>query len=137
MDLAAAKQVSLNGMFAQSLRMRVAAENIANADSVESADEAGQPYRAKQVYFKSYLNPTTGATEVAVSRIAKDTATPLVPVYDPANKLANEKGFVMHPNVDQTVETVNMKDAQRAYEANMAALTITRDIGNKTLELLR
>ncbi|MFZ2587704.1 MAG: flagellar basal body rod protein FlgC [Alphaproteobacteria bacterium] len=137
MDLMATMNISAGGMYAQSTRARVAAENIANADSVESADDAGQPYRAKQVYFKSYMNPQTGTTEVKVERIAKDTVTPLVPVYDPANKLADAKGFVMHPNVDQTVETVNMKDAQRAYEANMAAYTTTRDMASRTLDMLR
>ena len=137
MDLMQSMNISAGGMYAQSARMRVAAENIANADSVESAEDGGQPYHAKQVYFKSFLNPKTGATEVRVDRITKDTVTPLVPVYDPSNKLANEKGYVMHPNVNQTIETVNMKDAQRAYEANMAALTTARDMTAKTLEMLR
>lgn len=137
MDLRDVMSISTGGMVAQSVRMRVAAENIANADSVESADDSGQPYRAKQVYFQSVLNRKTGGTEVQVSRITKDTTTPLVPVYDPTNKLANDKGFVMHPNVDTTIEGINMKEAQRAYEANMAALTTTRDLATRTLDLMR
>lgn len=136
MDLMNSMNVSAGGMYAQSQRMRVASENIANADSVESADGSGA-YRAKLISFKSVLDRNTGATGVQVGRITKDMQSPLQPVYDPGNSLADAQGFVMHPNVNLTAETVNMKEAQRSYEANMAALTTAREMATRTLDLLR
>jgi flagellar basal-body rod protein FlgC len=135
MDILGSMNISAGGMYAEAQRMKVASENIANADSVESADGSG-PYRAKQVTFKSVLDRRTGATNVVVSRISKDMQTPLQPVYDPGNKLANAQGFVMHPNVDMTVETVNMREAQRSYEANLAAINVSKDMAGRTLDLL-
>lgn len=136
MDFFTTMNVSAGGMAAQSTRMRVVAENLANANSVESADGSG-PYRAKLVNFQSYLNPKTGATEVKVTGITRDNVTPLTPIFDPGNRLADARGFVMHPNVDTTLETVNMREAQRSYEANMNALTTARDMASRTLDMLR
>lgn len=137
MDFLTSMNVSAGGMYAQSARMKIASENIANADSVQSDDDGGQPYRAKQVYFQSVLNRQTGATEVRVAGVRRDEETPLKPVYQPGNKLANAQGYVMYPNVNSTLETINLKEAQRSYEANMNALTTARDMASRTLELLR
>lgn len=135
MDILSSIQVSAGGMLAESQRMRVAAENIANADSVQGADGNG-PYRAKQVFFRSALNRATGATEVK-SSIKTDTTSPLRAQYEPANPLADARGFVQYPNVDTTIETLNMKEAQRSYEANMAAITTAQDMAGRTLDMLR
>lgn len=136
MDLLNSMSVSAGGMSAQTQRMKIASENIANADSVESADGSGA-YRAKQISFKSVLDRKTGATGVQVGKISKDMQTPLQPVYQPGNALADAQGYVMHPNVDLTVETVNMKEAQRSYEANLAAMSTAREMATRTLDLLR
>lgn len=135
MDILGSIQVSAGGMLAESQRMRAAAENIANADSVQSANGTG-PYRAKQVFFRSVLNRQTGATEVQAAT-RTDTTSPLVPRYEPANPLADTRGFVQYPNVDTTLETLNMKEAQRSYEANMAAITTARDMAGRTLDMLK
>ncbi|MCP5405302.1 MAG: flagellar basal body rod protein FlgC [Pseudomonadaceae bacterium] len=137
MDLLTNMNISAGGMAAQSMRMRVASENIANADSVESAEDAGGPYRAKQIFFQSVLNRATGATEVQVSGVSKDMTSPLKPVYQPGNKLANAQGYVMYPNVDSTAENINMREAQRSYEANMTALVTAREMATRTLDMLR
>lgn len=136
MDFITTMNVGAGGMAAQSLRMRIAAENMANANSIESADGPG-PYRAKQVTFQSYMNPKTGATEVRAGPVTRDTVTPLTPVYDPGNRLADANGFVMHPNVDSTVESVNMREAQRSYEANMNVITTAREMATRTLDMMR
>lgn len=128
--------VSAGGMLAQATRMKISAENIANADSVQSADGSG-PYRAKQVFFKSVLNRQTGATEVQVSKIQRDQTSPLRAVYMPGNELADAKGFVQFPNVDSTIENLNMREAQRSYEANLAAIDTAREMATRTLDLLR
>lgn len=137
MDLLNTMTISAGGMYAQSARMRVASENIANADSVQSDDGGSEPYRAKQIYFQSVLNRKTGATEVRVADIRRDEETPLRPVYQPGNKLANAQGYVMYPNVNGTLENINLKEAQRSYEANMSALTTARDMAGRTLDMLR
>lgn len=136
MDLMHTMNVSAGGMLAQATRMKIAAENIANADSVQSADGSG-PYRAKQVFFQSVLNRETGATEVQVSKIQRDESSPLRAVYQPGSDLADAQGFVQYPNVDSTIENLNMREAQRSYEANLAAIDTTREMATRTLDLLR
>lgn len=135
MDLMQSSSISRGGMLAQSMRMRVAAENLANADSVVGANGSG-PYRAKQVFFKSVLNSATGATEVK-SFVRDDVKSPLRQEYEPGNELANAQGFVQYPNVDMTIENLNMKEAQRSYEANLAAVETAREMTGRTLDLLR
>ena len=135
MDLMDSMAVSGGGMLAQSARMKAAAENLANADSVQTAGGQG-PYRAKQVFFKSVLNRATGMTEVH-AQVRSDVKTPLRAEYDPGNDLANKQGFVMYPNVDMTTESLNMKEAQRSYEANMAAINTAKDMAGRTLDMLR
>jgi len=134
-DLLNSMDVSGAGMAAQSMRMKVAAENIANADSVQSADGSG-PYRAKQVYFKTVLDKHTGMASVQATE-KPDMKTPLEAVYEPGSDLANAQGFVMHPNVDITIENLNMHEAQRSYEANLAAINTAKDMAGRTLDMLR
>ena len=134
MDLMNSMSISAGGMLAQSVRMKVAAENIANADSVQAENGTG-PYRAKQVYFSTLVG-RDGASRV-VSRVAEDTKTPLNAVYNPASDLADARGFVMMPNVNTTTENMNMREAQRSYEANMAAISTAREMATRTLDLLR
>jgi flagellar basal-body rod protein FlgC len=135
MDFIQSMNVSGGGMMAESTRMKVAAENIANADSVQSA-KGGGPYRAKQVYFKTVLDEATGMTSVQ-PKVKEDYRTPMQAVYDPKSDLADARGFVMHPNVDTTMENLNMREAQRAYEANMAAIGISKDMAGRSLDMLR
>jgi flagellar basal-body rod protein FlgC len=135
MDMLQSIGVSAGGMYAQSARMKAAAENIANADSVQASDGSG-PYRAKQVSFESVLNRQTGMTEVR-AKTSKDMKTDMKAVYNPGSDLADTKGFVMMPNVDTAIESINMKEAQRSYEANLAAITTAREMATRTLDMLR
>lgn len=134
MDLINSMNISAGGMLAQSTRMKVAAENIANADSVQRENGEG-PYRAKQVYFQTLVGQN--GTSRVTSRVQEDTRTPLNAVYNPSSDLADARGFVMMPNVNTTMENMNMREAQRSYEANMAAITTARDMATRTLDLLR
>lgn len=135
MDMLQSIQVSAGGMFAQSQRMKVAAQNIANADSVQSANGTG-PYRAKQVVFETVMNRQTGMAEVT-SKVVEDHTTPFSAVYNPASDMADARGFVQMPNVDSTMENINMREAQRSYEANLAAISTARDMATRTLDMLR
>jgi flagellar basal-body rod protein FlgC len=134
MDLFNNMNVSAGGMLAQSTRMKVAAENIANADSVQRENGQG-PYRAKEVYFRTFTD-ALGTARVAAT-VREDTRTPLRAVYNPNSDLADARGFVEMPNVDTTMENMNMREAQRSYEANLAAITTAREMATRTLDLLR
>ncbi len=135
MDMLQSINVSAGGMFAQSMRMKVASENIANADSVQSTTGTG-PYRAKQVSFESVLNRRTGMTEVR-AKTSEDFKTDMKLVYNPTSDLADARGFVAMPNVDTTIEGINMREAQRSYEANLSAITTAREMATRTLDMLR
>lgn len=135
MDLMQTMAISGGGMMAESRRIKVAAENIANADSVQNAQGTG-PYRAREVIFKSVLDRKTGMTGVQ-AQVRDDMKSPMQPVYEPTSDLADAQGYVLHPNVDITVENLNMKEAQRSYEANMQAITISKDMVGRTLDMIR
>ncbi len=134
MDLLNNMNVSAGGMLAQSTRMKIAAENIANADSVQREGGTG-PYVAKQVYFRTFTD-AMGTQRVAAT-VREDTRTPPTAVYNPSSDLADAQGFVLMPNVNTTIENMNMREAQRSYEANMAAITTAREMATRTLDLLR
>ena len=135
MDLDRALRISAAGMQAQSLRLRVVAENLANRDSTGEAPGA-DPYRRKTVTFANRLDRALGAETVRVSRIG--TAPGEFPqVHDPAHPAADEAGYVKRPNVDSLVEMMDMREAQRGYSANLSVLEATRGMLTRTIEALR
>ena len=129
-NLASSVDIAISGMRAQSLRMNVAAENIANSDTSRAAD--GKPYRRKFVV----LSAQAGGG-VNVDSVASDTATALKTRFMPAHPDADEAGNVHLPNVDLATEMVNLVVASRSYEANAAVLKRYEDGSNAALELLR
>jgi flagellar basal-body rod protein FlgC len=135
MDLNSAVKVSASGLRAQSLRMRVIAENLANADSV-SETPGGNPYRRKVANFRAEVDRATGASEVKVSKIAGDKSD-FTRVYQPGNPAADTRGYVLMPNVNKLVETADMKAAQRSYEANLNAIEAARTLTMRTVDLLK
>ncbi len=135
MDMMESINISAGGMFAQSQRMKVAAQNIANANSMQAANGTG-PYRAKQVQFNTVLNRATGASTVQ-ARVTEDRVTPFNTIYNPGSDMADANGFVQMPNVNSTLENINMREAQRSYEANLAAITTAREMATRTLDMLR
>ncbi len=120
MDLKTAIDVSASGLRAQSLRMRVIAENLANADSVATTP-GGTPYARKVVNFQSEVDRASGGEAVKADNITTDkTAFPRV--YRPGSPGADAQGYVQLPNVNTLVEAADMKAAQRSYEANLNAI---------------
>jgi flagellar basal-body rod protein FlgC len=124
-----------SGLKAQSSRMRVIAENIANADSAPTAPGA-EPYRRKIPTFRSQVDRETGASEIETGRVRRDTA-PFRTKYEPGNPNANARGEVAMPNVNGLIENMDMREAQRSYEANLNMITATRRMVAKTLEILK
>ncbi|MDD9912544.1 MAG: flagellar basal body rod protein FlgC [Alphaproteobacteria bacterium] len=135
MDLLKAMDVSAGGMAAQSARVKMIAENIANADSVIT--DEGTAYRRKQIQFKADLDKASGLTHVHIDRIIEDDKTPFRKVYEPSHPAANDQGFVLYPNVDTMVETVDLREATRMYEANMQAIESAKEMMARSMDLLR
>lgn len=135
MDLLTSLMVSAAGLRAQSARMRVVAENIANADSLaRTPDET--PYRRKTVTFASELDRVHNVDLVKVGRIGTD-ASPFGRRYEPGHPAADAAGYVATPNVEPVIEMVDMQEAQRSYEANITAIEAARRMMLRTIDLLR
>lgn len=135
MDMTTTLELSAKGMAAQNTRLRVIAENLANAATTGSTPGA-DPYRRKTVTFEDRLDRSLGATVVDVARIAHD-ASPFPQKYDPGNPAADANGYVKTPNVSSFVEVMDMKEAQRSYSANLNVLETTRGMMSRTLDLLK
>jgi flagellar basal-body rod protein FlgC len=135
MDLKASLGVSASGLRAQSLRMRVIAENLANQDSVAQTP-GGDPYRRRVASFKAQVDSATGATEVKVQSIENDKSD-FTRVYQPGHPAADAQGYILKPNVNGLVESADMKAAQRSYEANLNAIEAAKSLTMRTIDLLK
>ncbi len=135
MDFLKSMEVAASGLRAQSGRMRVIAENIANADST-SLKPGGDPYRRKIPTFKAALDNELGISKVELGRIKTDN-TEFKTKFEPGHPAADAQGYVKLPNVNSLIETVDMREAQRSYEANLNVITTTRTMMQRTLDILR
>lgn len=135
MDLDRALRISASGMQAQSARLRIVAENLANRDSTGEGPGA-DPYRRKTVTFARGLDRATGTEMVRVSRIGADQSQ-FPQRHDPAHPAADDRGYVKTPNVNSLIEVMDMREAQRGYNANLAVLETTRGMLTRTIEALR
>ncbi len=135
MDLKSSIDTSASGLKAQSLRMRIIAENIANADSV-GRTPGGDPYRRKVATFESEIDRASGATRVKVAGVENDQSA-FTRMYKPGSPAADARGYVLTPNVNRLVETADMRAAQRSYEANLNAIEAARGLAGRTIDLLK
>ena len=133
MDLESVTQISASGLKAQSLRMRVIAENLANADSV-AATPGGDPYRRKLAVFRP--DALDGGEGVKVQAVARDRSE-FERIYDPGHPAADAQGYVKQANVNSLIETTDMRSAQRSYEANLNAIEAARGMTLRTIDLLK
>ena len=134
-DLISTFRISAAGMKVQGSRLRVISQNIANADSLPT-EPGGKPYQRKLITFKNEVNRELGVNLVEVNRISKDRSD-FVKRLDPSHPAADKDGYVLAPNVNKLVEMMDMREAQRSYEANLSVIRTSRGMLNKTLELLR
>lgn len=133
--LSASFQIATAALEAQSSRMRVVAENLANAESTGSTPGA-DPYRRKLVSFDNEVDRATGVNLPHVRRVFEDQR-PFKVQYDPSHPAADEKGFVKLPNVDPLVELADMKEANRSYQAALQIFRQARELHAMTLDLLK
>jgi flagellar basal-body rod protein FlgC len=135
MDLSSLLKISAAGMDAQGTRMRAIAENMANADATPS--KAGEePYKRKLVSFRSVLDREIGARVLKADRVITDKSEARLR-YDPSNPAADEKGYVKMPNVNTLIEAMDMRQAQRSYEANLGVIEIAKNMIARTIDILR
>ena len=135
MDLMASMKIAASGLKAQSGRMRVIAENLANANST-AAKPGDQPYRRRIPTFTQEINRELGVKTVSAGRILVDQSD-FGRRYEPGHPAADDKGYVLVPNVNSLVEGMDMREAQRSYQANLNVIGATRRMLARTLEILR
>jgi flagellar basal-body rod protein FlgC len=135
MDFMKSIAIAASGLRAQAGRMRVIAENIANADS--TAQRPGvDPYRRKIPTFTSALDRTLDARVVEIGRVRSDPSEFQLK-YQPGHPAADANGNVKYPNVNSLVEMTDMREAQRSYEANVNVISATRRMLQRTIDILK
>jgi flagellar basal-body rod protein FlgC len=135
MDFIKSLAIAASGLRAQTGRMEVISENIANADSV-SQTPGGDPYRRKIVTFTSELDRSLDAQVVKLGRVESDDSNFLIK-HEPGNPAADANGNVKYPNVNELIEMTDLRDAQRSYEANLNVVTATRRMLQLTINILK
>ncbi|WP_205679474.1 MULTISPECIES: flagellar basal body rod protein FlgC [Brevundimonas] len=125
--------VAASALRAQQSRMRVIAENIANANST-ARTPGGEPYRRQTPVFETAN--VAGATGVVLAEVRPDMKD-FKKEYDPSHPAADADGYVLRPNVETLVESMDMREAQRAYEANLNVIETARAMETRTLDLLK
>jgi flagellar basal-body rod protein FlgC len=134
-DLNTLISISATGMRAQADRMRTLAENIANS-STTGASPGADPYRRKIPVFQQVLDKEMGVKIVKSAKPVFDNSD--FPVrFDPSHPAADARGYVKLPNVQGLMETVDMQQAQRSYEANLTVIGEARSMISRTIDLLR
>lgn len=133
-DLNTALAISASGMRAQSGRIRIVAENLANANSTASAPGL-DPYRRQVPVFSNYVDRKSDANLVRMSRVELDP-TAFALKFDPSHPAADAEGYVRLPNVNPLIEMMDLREAQRTYEANLGALDQVRSMAGATLRIL-
>jgi len=134
-NLTLSADIAASGMKAQAERLKVISQNMANVDSI-SAEPGGEPYRRQVVSFQNYIDPNNGAQKVRVAEVVKDMS-PFEKKYDPNHPAADSNGYVSLPNVNPLVEMMDMKEAQRVYDANLNMLKTAREMNSSVLDILK
>ena len=128
------QSIAVSALRAQQARMRIIAENLANANST-SKTAGGDPYRRQAPVFQA-VSVGGGGTGVKMSGAVPDKSA-FNSAFDPSNPSADATGYVKTPNVDPLIEAMDMRDAQRAYEANLNVIETARAMDTRTLDLLK
>ena len=134
-DIYKTMRISSAGMRAQGTRLRVISENIANAGSLPK--EPGElPYRRKVITFRNSLDRAIGLDTVRTDKIIEDKSA-FVKKFDPNHPAADQDGYVQTPNVNTLIEMMDMREAQRSYEANLNVIKSSKAMLSSTIDVLR
>ena len=135
MDFLKSMQIAASGLRAQAGRMRIISENIANADSTPASSNL-DPYRRKVPSFTSAFDRALEAQTVNLGKVGIDNSEFRLK-YEPGHPAADQNGYVKYPNVDTLIESMDMREAQRTYEANLNVVTVTKQMLARTLDILK
>ncbi|MBT6984643.1 MAG: flagellar basal body rod protein FlgC, partial [Rhodospirillaceae bacterium] len=133
MDFDKTIQISASGLRAQGVRMRIIAENIANASTKPLAPDM-DPYRRKLISFKNELDRELGVRTVSVADITKDQAE-FTKRFEPGHPGADKEGYVKIPNVNSMIEMMDMREAQRSYRANIKVIEAAKRMMMRTIDM--
>ena len=134
MELIKTLQISAAGMKAQGERLRVIAENIANANTTALVP-GGEPYRRELITFENVLDRELGEHIVQVAGYKRDQSA-FGRRYDPGHPAADRDGYIQLSNVNSLIETTDMREALRSYEANLSVIEASRTMVQRTIDLL-
>ena len=133
-DILKTLRISGAGMKVQGERLRVIAENVANANSLPQ--KPGElPYRRQVLTFKNVLDRKTGMDVVEVDRVRPDRSE-FGKRFDPNHPAADMDGYVLTPNVNTLIEMTDMREAQRSYEANLNVIRSSKSMLGNTINIL-
>lgn len=135
-ELLTAMQVSASGLRAQGERIRVITENVANADTAAGTPNE-DPYRRKIISFDNVLDRELGARMVKVDEISQDVRSPFKTKFMPDHPGADANGYVKMPNINTLIEMMDIREAQRSYEANLGMIEQARTMVQRTIDMLR
>jgi flagellar basal-body rod protein FlgC len=133
--LQASVQIASSGLEAQSTRLRVVSENLANANSTGRVP-GSDPYRRKTTTFTAEMDRAADARLVKVKDIGVDRS-PFRVDYEPNHPAADQNGYVKMPNVNSLIEMADMRETNRSYEANLQVIKQARSMVSMTIDLLR
>ena len=137
MSIEAIFGIAASALTAQSQRISLIAQNLANADSVRAPE--GGPYQRRIPIFEATpleAADSAAAMGVRVASVQRDPAPPRA-VFDPSNPYANADGIVQEPAVNPVAEIVDMMQAARSYQANLSVIETARTAALKTIDLLK
>jgi flagellar basal-body rod protein FlgC len=135
MDFFRTLAVAASGLRAQTGRIRIISENIANADSTPAVPGA-DPYRRKVPTFQTEFNRALDVNVVELGKIQADTSAFRLK-YEPGHPAADANGNVKYPNVNPLVEMTDLREAQRSYQANINVISATRRMIQRTIDILK
>lgn len=128
--------VATSGMYVQDARLRIAIENIANADTAATAP-GEQPYARKMISFRAIMDRESGVETVGIGKVLRDTKTQFPTEYRPNSPGADANGMVQLPNVEMLVEMSDAREASRSYEANLSMYEQSKNMILRTIDVLR
>lgn len=134
-EFSTSMNIAASGMNVQAQRIKVIAQNIANADST-GIEPGSDPYRRQIVSFKNVFDREMGANVVKVSGVSKDKSE-FKTRFDPSHPAADASGYVKLPNVNNVLESADLREAQRSYEASLAAMDLVKAMMAQTIQSIR
>jgi flagellar basal-body rod protein FlgC len=137
MSISQILDIASTGMAAQRLRVQLIASNVANSETTRTKE--GGPFRRKDAVFQSRDLGFSGALASAGVQVAsiQTSQEPFLTRYEPGHPDANSDGVVSYPNINPVEEMVNLTEASRAYEANIAVVRAAKAMATSALDILR